>query len=82
MSEVRGSNPWVMGAGAAVLLVVLLPLWMEFSEINNMVWNTFLAVFLIAISVGAFLLQRYFAAHIDEVGEARFNSDGSKKTDG
>ena len=79
MSVVQ-SNRWVMGGGAAVLLVVLFPLWLEFREAGHAGWNVILAIMLLAIAVGAYLLQRYLAAHIGEVGEARF--DTRNKTDG
>ena len=71
-----------MGGGSAVLLVVLLPLWNEFREPGNVGWDIFLAVLLLGLAGGALMLQRYLATHIGDVGEARFNSDGSKKIDG
>ena len=82
MSPAVRSKRWVMGGGLAVLLVVLMPLWKEFNEPGQMVWNISLGVFLAGLAISAFVLQGYLTAHIGEVGEARFNADGSKKIDG
>ncbi len=78
--KVAQPNRWVMGGGAAVLLVILLPLWMEFREPGRAGWNLILAMTLLGIAFGAYYLQRYLVAHIGEVGEARF--DTRNKTDG
>lgn len=39
-----------------------------------MIWNVLLAMLLIGCAVAATLLGRYLRAHIDEVGEARFDT--------
>lgn len=74
MSDRQQQNRWVIGGGALVLLVIALPLWNEFRVSGNLAWNSFLAVFLIGLGVGAVLLQRYFRQHASEIGEARFDT--------
>jgi hypothetical protein len=78
---VIGKDRWVMGGGAAVLLVVLLPLWGEFREPGNLIWNMILGALLIVIATVVFFLQRHLQKHIGEVGEARFDTT-NKKHDG
>lgn len=58
------------------------PLWREFHEANELVWNVFLAVFLIAVIAAAFIGLRHLEQSKAAVGEARFtsaphNADGS-----
>ncbi len=72
MSE--AANKWAMGGGAIVLLIIALPIWREFHEPSQTIWNVFLAVLLIGLVVCVFFLQRYFRAHIGEIGEARFDT--------
>jgi succinate dehydrogenase/fumarate reductase cytochrome b subunit len=52
-----------------------LPIWREFHQPGQPVWNIFLAAFLIAIVVGAFLGVRHLQKHGIEVGEARFTTN-------
>ena len=49
-----------------------MPLWREFREPAQPVWDAFLAVFLIALVIAAFLGIRYLQKNHIEVGEARF----------
>lgn len=49
-----------------------IPLWREFHEPSQPLWNTFLALFLIGLVVGTFLGVRYLQKNNVEVGEARF----------
>jgi hypothetical protein len=37
-------------------------------------WNAFLLVLLSGLFVGTILLHRYLLTHVDEVGEARFDT--------
>jgi hypothetical protein len=67
-------NKWVVGAGAAVLLVIAEPLWNEFNVPGNRVWNAFLTLFLAGLAIAAVLLGRYFYTHSAEIGEARFDT--------
>jgi hypothetical protein len=55
-------------------LVLALPLWREFQVAGQPIWNAFLAIFLIALVIGAFFGVRYLQDHEIEVGEARFTS--------
>ena len=71
-----------LGAGAAILLVVLLPLWGELREPGHVVWNTFLVLILLSLLVGTFFLQRYLVNHLDEVGEARFDTTNKSGDNG
>lgn len=73
------SSKWTMGGGAVVFLIIAFPLWNEFRVPGQPGWNVFLALILTGILTAAFFLQRYFHAHIGEIGEARF--DTSNKPD-
>lgn len=55
-------------------LFLALPLWREFREPGQPLWNVFLAAFLIALVCGAFFGVRYLQKNNVEVGEARFSS--------
>ena len=68
-----------MGGGAAVLLVVILPLWRELHEPGQMVWNVVLAVILAGLAVATFFIHQYLHDHISEVGEARFDTTNKSK---
>lgn len=68
-----------MGGGVTVLFIIVLPLWFEFREAEQLSWNIFLALLLVGLVAAAYFLQRYFREHIGEIGEARF--DTSNKTD-
>jgi hypothetical protein len=71
-----------MGGGAVVLLIVALPLWREFYEPGQTVWNVILAVMLIGIVIAVILVQRFFMTHLDEIGEARFDTTNRNGNDG
>jgi len=58
------------------------PLWRELHEPDQLVWNAFLAAFLIASIAAVFFGLRYLEQNNVAVGEARFtsaqhDSDGS-----
>ena len=57
-----------------MLAAVALPLFSEFWEPGQTAWNLFLITSLVALVVAAFFLQRFFVAHADELGEARFDT--------
>jgi len=63
-----------LGGGTAAVVIVLLPLWIEFSEPGRTVWDIALFLMLAGLFVGAVLLQRYFLQNIGQVGEARFDT--------
>ena len=65
---------WKLGGSATALVLVLLPLWREFSERDQPVWNGFLFLILVGLLFGALLLHRYLIRNIDEIGEARFDT--------
>ncbi len=75
-------NSAVAGGGALILAFLAVPLFLEFSEPGKSAWNVFLVLFLVAIAVGAVLLQRFLVAHADEVGEARFDTSNKNDADG
>lgn len=68
------TDRWTMGGGLAVLVIIALPLWREFSVPGQVGWNVFLCLLLIGMAVAAFFLQRHFRTHIGEIGEARFDT--------
>jgi cobalamin biosynthesis protein CobD/CbiB len=74
VSKHEDRNRWVIGGSTAVLLVIAFPLYREFAVPGMAAWNLFLATFLIAVVVAAVFLLRYFSAHADEIGEARFDT--------
>ena len=59
--------------------VLAIPLWREFHEPGQEVWNIFLAAFLIGLVSAAFLGIRYLQKNKIEVGEARFKTTGSEE---
>jgi hypothetical protein len=69
---------WVVGIGALILAIIAPSLWQEFRVPGNLAWNMFLALFLLALAVGAFFLQRYFWQHREEIGEARFDTSNKR----
>jgi uncharacterized membrane protein len=73
---------YTVGGGAAVLLVIAIPLLREFIEPGRTAWNVFLALFLVGVVVAGILLQRFFAAHPGEVGEAPFDTRNESDANG
>jgi hypothetical protein len=65
---------WKVGGGAAVILVVLLPLWGELRVPGQTLWNVFLFLLLAGLFVGTIFLHRHLVKNIDQVGEARFDT--------
>jgi hypothetical protein len=53
---------------------IAIPLWQEFHEPGQAAWNTFLAIFLLALVAAAFFGLRYLEQNKIDVGEARFSS--------
>lgn len=74
MSTVPQTKTYVAHIVLWVGFFLALPLWREFQEPGQMVWNVFLAVILIAIVVGAFVGVRHLQKNGIEVGEARFST--------
>ena len=73
------ASKWTMGGGAVVFIIIAFPLWREFREPGQSLWNTLLVLILAGLLVAAYFLQRFFREHIGEIGEARF--DTSNKGD-
>jgi hypothetical protein len=65
---------WKIGGGAAVIIIVLLPLWTALHEPGNVTWNLFLFLMLAGLLVATILLQRHLVNNIDQIGEARFDT--------
>jgi succinate dehydrogenase/fumarate reductase cytochrome b subunit len=74
VSKVPETKTYVAHVVLWVGLVLALPLWQEFHEPEQLLWNVFLAAFLIALVVGAFLGVRHLQKNGIEVGEARFTT--------
>ncbi|WP_140418377.1 hypothetical protein [Sphingomonas mucosissima] len=61
--------------------LLALPLWREFHEPSQTLWNVFLAAFLIATVTAVFLGMRYLEQYHIEVGEARFSSSNDERSE-
>ncbi len=70
----RPDNKWTMGGGAAVLVIVAILLSRDLWMAGDTGWNLLLGLMVLGILVAAFFLQRFFRGHIDEIGEARFDT--------
>ena len=55
-----------------VSIFLAVPLWLEFSEPHEPLWNGFLAMFLLALAIGSFAGVHYLQKNRIEVGERRF----------
>ena len=77
MSTVPMTKRYLAHVVLWVGLFLAIPLWREFHEATQPLWNAFLAVFLIALVIGAFVGVRYLQKNKVEVGEARFTAQGS-----
>ena len=80
--RVQNRPGWVTGAGAVVLLAITIPLYREFHEPGHSAWNILLALILVAVAIGALLLQIFFVGHAGELGEARFDTRNKDEADG
>jgi uncharacterized membrane protein YczE len=69
----------VIGGGLTVLIIVAIGLWTEFHEPGQTGWNVALAVMVVGLIVTAIVGQRYFRAHVGEIGEARFDTRNEDK---
>jgi hypothetical protein len=73
---------WAIGGGATVLVIIAALVSREFFVSGHTAWNLFLAVLLIGLAIAGFWLNRYFAEHADEIGEARFDTRNKSDLDG
>jgi hypothetical protein len=69
-----GRRNLAAGAAVALLAALAVPLFAEFFEPHALGWDLFLGLFLVALVAAALCLQRFFAAHTGELGEARFDT--------
>ena len=81
MNAPRGRY-YQVGGGALVLIIVVPSLFREFVEPGAIGWDIFLAAFLAGVVIAAILLQRFFAAHAGEIGEARFDTRNKSDANG
>ena len=65
---------WKAGGGAAIVLVVLLPLWGALRVPGEPLWNAILFLMLAGLFAGTVMLHRHLMKNIDRVGEARFDT--------
>lgn len=72
------TNRYVAHSVMCVGILLAIPLWREFREPAQPLWNGFLAIFLTALIVGSFIGIRYLQKNRIEVGEARFPTTDSK----
>ena len=74
VSAVPKEKSYAAHAVLSVGFLLSIPLWREFREPGQPLWNVFLAIFLIALVAAAFFGVRYLQKNSVEVGEARFTS--------
>jgi len=65
---------WRLGGGVTVVAAVAFMLIGELWTQGAPLWNGALLVGMLGVLVAAFVVQRYLIDHIDEVGEARFDT--------
>jgi hypothetical protein len=73
---------WAIGGGATVLVIIAVLLSREFFVSGQTAWNLFLLVMLVGLAIAGFWLNRFFAEHGDEIGEARFDTRNKSDLDG
>lgn len=76
MSALPSDKFYLPTTVSIVALLLALPLWREFHEQGQPMWNGFLGGLLIALVIGAFLGVRHLQRNRVDVGEARFTSKG------
>lgn len=72
MAVVPTSKRYTAHIVLVVCAFLAVPLWQEFYEPGQPVWDTFLAICLFAIVGGSFFGIRHLQKNAVEVGEARF----------
>jgi cytochrome b subunit of formate dehydrogenase len=73
---------WAVGGGATILVIIAALMSREFFVSGQTAWNLFLLVILVGLAIAGFLLNRFFAEHADEIGEARFDTRNKSDLDG
>jgi len=74
LTTVPESKWYAISIALFVLIVLMVPLWLEFHEPDQPMWNGFLAVFLVSLVFGSFVGIRHLQKNRDQIGEARFHS--------
>ena len=77
MASVPTTKRYVINLVASVSAFLAIPLWREFYEPNQPIWNVFLGVVLVAMVAGIFFGVRHLQKNAVEVGEARFPTSKS-----
>lgn len=72
-------SPYVV---AALAFMIASPLFREFGADAPTGLKIFIGVLLLVVIVVAFLLSRYLASHMDEVGEAIFDTTNAGERNG
>ncbi len=73
IETVPQSKIYLFGTVLFVGAIVAFPLWHEFYEPDQPIWDGFLAVFLAALVAGTFFGVRYFQKNRIEFGEGRLS---------
>jgi hypothetical protein len=71
--KTKGYLAWLVFWVAWFLAI---PLWLEFLEPDQTLWNVFLTLILLGVVIGTFFGVRYLQTNAIEVGEARFDTTG------
>ena len=74
MTTVPTTKAYVANTVLVVGALLALPLWREFREPGQPLWDIFLAITLLGIVAGVFFGIRYLQKNAVEVGEARFRT--------
>jgi succinate dehydrogenase hydrophobic anchor subunit len=80
VSTIPNTKGYVAYVVFLVGFFLAIPLWREFQEPNQPIWNVFLAAILVLIVAGAFLGIRHLQNNDVDVGEARFTSEETDRT--
>ena len=74
LRTIPAGKGYLVGSTSLVAIFLGLPLWREFYEPAQPLWNVFLMTFLVAVVVGVFLGVRYLQKNRIEIGEGRLAS--------
>ena len=81
-SEQEKNRRLTFGGGTSVLVIVAALMSKEFLVSGETAWNVFLVIFLVGLAIAGFWLNRHFAKHADEIGEARFDTRNKSDLNG
>ena len=74
MTTVPKTKSYVANVVLVVGFLLALPLWREFREPGQPLWDVFLGIILVGVLAGVFFGLRYLQRNAVEVGEARFKT--------